>query len=245
MSTPVGTIRALYRYPVKSMAGELLAAADLGAHGIEGDRRLALRRVAERGGFPWLTASRLPELIRWVPERDADGSASDLPTHVRLPDGRRFGVFDTALADEVSTRFGAPVDVLHLRSGIFDDSTCSIISRATVEAIAHASGTAADVRRFRPNLWLDLSDDTPYAEDAWVGRVVSFGDAATGAAIAIMRRDVRCVMVNLEPDTGASTPAVLKTIGREREGMAGVYGVVVRTGPLAVGQPVFVTSASP
>ena len=54
----IGHVEAIFRYPVKSMGGERLDAATLGWHGVEGDRRLALRRLDDRGGFPWLTAGR-------------------------------------------------------------------------------------------------------------------------------------------------------------------------------------------
>jgi uncharacterized protein YcbX len=50
-----GRISAIFRYPVKSMAGELLDVARLSWHGIEGDRRLAFRRLTDKSGFPWLT----------------------------------------------------------------------------------------------------------------------------------------------------------------------------------------------
>ncbi len=43
-------------------SGEPLDAARLGWHGLDGDRRLAFRRLDERGGFPWLSASKLPDL---------------------------------------------------------------------------------------------------------------------------------------------------------------------------------------
>ena len=48
----LGRISAIFRYPVKSMAGELLDVAKLSLHGIEGDRRLAFRRVADKSGVP-------------------------------------------------------------------------------------------------------------------------------------------------------------------------------------------------
>ena len=64
----IGWIDALFRYPVKSMRGEAIDTADLTWHGIDGDRRLALRRAGERGGFPWLTAGRWPDLLRYAPE---------------------------------------------------------------------------------------------------------------------------------------------------------------------------------
>ena len=55
MLIEIGHVEAIFRYPVKSMAGEPLAAAKLGWHGLDGDRRLAFRRIDDRSGLPWLT----------------------------------------------------------------------------------------------------------------------------------------------------------------------------------------------
>jgi hypothetical protein len=60
MLIEIGHVEALFRYPVKSMGGERLEVAELGWYGLEGDRRLAFRRMDDRGGMPWLTASKLP-----------------------------------------------------------------------------------------------------------------------------------------------------------------------------------------
>lgn len=57
MRIAIGQVEAIFRYPVKSMAGERLETENLGWHGLEGDRRLAFRRIEDRGGFPWLSAS--------------------------------------------------------------------------------------------------------------------------------------------------------------------------------------------
>src|SRR3954467_11816109 len=59
----LGTIREIYRYPVKSMAGEAQRVATIGWHGLDGDRRFAFRRIGDTSGFPWLTASKLPVLL--------------------------------------------------------------------------------------------------------------------------------------------------------------------------------------
>ena len=67
MAIEIGQVEALFRYPVKSMAGERLEFAELGWHGLEGDRRLAFRRVGNHSGMPWLTATRLPELLLYAP----------------------------------------------------------------------------------------------------------------------------------------------------------------------------------
>src|ERR1700680_4338395 len=89
MLIEIGHVEAILRYPVKSMGGERLEAANLGWHGLDGDRRLAFRRMDYRSGFPWLSASKLPDLLLFAPHRnkdaDADGAQGDphLPTHIR------------------------------------------------------------------------------------------------------------------------------------------------------------------
>jgi len=109
----VGHVEAIFRYPVKSMRGERLDAAELGWHGLEGDRRLGFRKVGDRGGFPWLSAGRVPELVLYQP---------CLPSHVRTPSGADLPVFGEELAAEVGRRFGAPVEMMQFRNGIFDEA---------------------------------------------------------------------------------------------------------------------------
>ena len=93
MLIEIGHVEAIFRYPVKSMGGERLEVAKLGWHGLEGDRRLAFRRIDDRSGMPWLTASTLPDLLRFAPHRREDGGQGDLPTHIRTPDGEEMPVF--------------------------------------------------------------------------------------------------------------------------------------------------------
>jgi uncharacterized protein YcbX len=244
----VGVVRALYRYPVKSMAGTEASEVGLGWHGVVGDRRLALRKLGDLAGFPWLTASRLPALLRYAPST-ADGHAPTsptlggaeyrLPSHIDTPDGERLMLFGQRLAREISERAGLPVEMTHLDRGIFDESVVSLISSASVHAIASRSATPPDVRRFRPNIVVTTPDDRPFAEDDWVGASLTFGDPVNGATIAVTHRDVRCAMVNVDPDTAYPDPEVLRTIVRERERCVGVYAAVLRSGSLTVGQPVY------
>ena len=132
MMIEIGQVEAIFRYPVKSMGGERLEAANLGWHGLEGDRRLALRRIEERSGFPWLTATKLPELLLFRPQRREDGDPGNIPTHIRMPDGRGTPVFGEELAAEVGRRWGAPVEMMQLRHGVFDDACISVIAADTV-----------------------------------------------------------------------------------------------------------------
>jgi uncharacterized protein YcbX len=234
----VGEVAALFRYPVKSMGGEALASAELGWHGIDGDRRLAFRRADDRGGFPWLTATKLPELILFTPQRHG-ASGDSLPTHVRTPEGNEHALFSQELASEVGRRHGSPVEMTHLDRGIFDDASISVITTATVGALGTLAGRHLDIRRFRPNVVIETSHDAPFEEDEWVGGVLTFGEPAEAAVIGITHRDERCAMVNYDPDTAEGAPEIMRAIVRERDNKAGVYAAVTRRGRLAVGQPVY------
>ena len=239
MPIKVGEVEALFRYPVKSMRGEALEAADLGWHGLDGDRRLAFHRVNDHGGFPWLTASKVPELILYTPQRRSPAGDGDLPTQVRTPEGKELALFGQGLAAEVSARHGSPVQMMYLNRGIFDEASISLITAATVGEISRLAAQAADARRFRPNILMASARAIPFGEDEWVGGVLSFGESSKAAAITITNRDERCSMVNFDPDSAHSNTEVLKAIVRERDNKAGVYATVLRRGRIAVGQPIF------
>jgi uncharacterized protein YcbX len=243
MPIKIGEVEKLFRYPVKSMMGETLEVADLGWHGLDGDRRLGLRRVDDRGGFPWLTASKLPELILFAPQRRGAVAETDLPTHIRTPEGQELAVFGQELATEVGRRHGSRVEMTHLNRGIFDEACISVIAAATVGEVARLAVQRPDVRRFRPNILIASTRSVPFEEDEWVGGVLSFGESKEGAAIVITNRDERCSMVNFDPESARPAPDVLKAIVRTSDNKAGVYGAVVRRGRVAIGQPIFFEAA--
>jgi uncharacterized protein len=245
MLIEIGHVEAIFRYPVKSMAGERLEVAELGWYGLEGDRRLAFRRVDDRSGMPWLTASKLPDLLRFTPQRRGDGAQGDLPTHIRTPEGEEMPVFGEDLASEVGRRYGAPVQMMQLRHGIFDEASVSVIATDTMQEIGRLAGRSLDVRRFRPNVVVRLLRPAPFQEDEWVGDVLSFGKSDDDApAITVTMRDERCSMVNLDPDSASPAPEVMKAVVRAHQNTAGIYGTVTQIGRLAVGQTVFLRAAT-
>lgn len=239
MSVEIGKIEAIFRYPVKSMRGEQLDTATLGWHGIEGDRRLAFRRLNERGGFPWLSAGKLPDLISFAPLRHEDGNGNGLPTHVRTPTGEEMPVFSEALAEEIERRYGSPVQMTYLKHGIFDDASISVISTTTVHKICQLANTSTETRRFRPNIVVRPTRAVPFEEDQWVGSVLRFGEAEDAPAVAVTMRDLRCAMVNIDPAERTIAPEVMKACVHANENYAGVYGTVTRVGQLSVGQAIF------
>lgn len=228
----LGHVHELVRYPVKSMAGVPTSSAFLGWHGFEGDRRFAFRRLDDKSGFPWLSASRLPELLLYQP------LGPEEPTHVRTPEGLDLAIGSVELQNHVAAQFGGPLELMKLKHGIFDDATVSVINLATIAAIGREAGQELDSRRFRANMVIASDSTEPFLEDSWVGGRLVFGSAETGPMISITMPDLRCVMINLDPDTAKQDPRVMKAAVRLNENNAGAYATVARTGQISVGQSV-------
>ena len=239
----VGHVREIVRYPVKSMAGTATESAFLGWHGLEGDRRFAFRRGGEKNGFPWLVASRLPELLLYHPVGLDESTGEPLPTHVRTPAGSCVELRSAELEAEISERFGSRVDLTKFKHGIFDEAPVSVITLATIAGISREVGLTLDRRRFRANIVVETEGGEPFLEDAWVGGTLVFGDRATGPAVTVTLCDPRCLMLNLDPDSAKQDPRVMKAVVHLNQNNAGVYATVVRTGKLRVGDRVSLVSA--
>ena len=220
------------------MAGVSLDTASLGWHGLEGDRRFAFRRAADKSGFPWLTASRLPELLLYKPFGQAEHELKR-PTHVLTPDGRELELGGEELQTELAQKHGSAVELMQFNDGIFDEAPVSIISLETILEMGREAGRDLDVRRFRPNIVVETNSLEPFAEDSWVGKSVCFGAEADGPAVSIAMRDERCVMINLDPETAEKDTSMTKAAVALNGNHAGVYAMVVCPGELAVDQKVY------
>ena len=236
MLIPLGHVRELVRYPVKSMAGVPTESALLGWHGLDGDRRFAFRRAGDQSGFPWLNASRYPELLLYRPFGADDSSGEPLPTHVRTPSGTELGLWSAELRSEIANGCGTSVELMRLKQGIFDDAPVSVIGLGTIAAISRAAGLELDRRRFRANIVLETDDDAAFLEDRWVGGTLVFGEREPRPAVIVTMRDARCMMINLDPDTARQDGRVLRTVVGLNANNAGVYGTIVQTGTIHVGQ---------
>jgi uncharacterized protein YcbX len=232
----IGHVHELVRYPVKSMAGIATDSAFLGWHGLLGDRRFAFRRLNDKSGFPWLSASRLPELLLYQP-LGLDGN-TEAPAQVRTPEGLELAIGSAELQDSVSEKFGSAVELMKLKHGIFDEASVSVINLATISAIGREVGADLDTRRFRANILIVSNSTEPFLEDSWIGGRLIFGDNEAGPIVSLTMPDLRCVMINLDPDTAAPDPRIMKAAIRLNENNAGAYGTVARTGQITVGQSV-------
>jgi hypothetical protein len=220
------------------MAGIATESAFLGWHGLTGDRRFAFRRMGVDSGFPWLSASRLPELLLYHPVGLDESTGEPLPTHVRTPAGSCVELRSPELTAEIAERLGSGLELMKLKHGIFDEAAISVISLATIAGIGREVGLDLDRRRFRANIFVETERGETFLEDAWVGGMLVFGDSDPRPAVSVTMRDLRCMMVNLDPETAEQDARVMQTVVRLNKNNAGVYATVVRSGTIRVGDRV-------
>jgi uncharacterized protein len=235
----VGVVAALYRFPVKSMRGEPLREAWIGWFGVEGDRQYAFVRSHTTSWFPWLTGRDVPDLLRYTPRFVEPANTRASSVMVRTPSGAEVVLDSDVLRDDLAARHGGPVHLMQLERGTFDAAPLSLISTATVGDLEARIAMRLDPVRFRQNILLDVGESAPYTEEQWQGRILTFGTGNDSARVLLSRRDKRCMMINLDPDNAAQTPAVLREVVASRDQCAGLYAAPVTTGRVLVGDPVY------
>ncbi|HKS43509.1 MAG TPA: MOSC domain-containing protein [Amycolatopsis sp.] len=220
MRREIGRVAGLWRYPVKSN-GRRAARGGLAVLARPGrGPALGLRpRGKVRSGFPWLTIRQRNDLWHYEPFFSTPEKPDTSAVLVRSPSGEVHDVTDPELAAELGD-----VRVRKQDRGIFDTSPLSLITTNSVGSL--------DVRRFRPNLLVE----TESAEESWIGYVLRIKDLR----LRVDRRDRRCVIVNIDPDTARRDPSVLRAIAREHDMCLGVHGSTMAPGHVRLGDPVVV-----
>jgi uncharacterized protein len=256
----VGKIESLWRYPVKSMRGEELREAFVGFPGIYGDRLHAFRSSAAPKGFPYLTGREQEAMLLYRPkyryperaakpgnlaEAEATGSGltpvyaafSDLMVDVETPAGELLAIDDPRLMCMLREGIRDMPELTLLRSdrSMTDCRPVSIFSIQTARQLSKELGIDVDKRRFRANLYVELESGNGFGEDEFVGRTLRVG---ARTQIAVIKRDSRCKMMTLDPDTGQPNPDLMRLLARDHEGMAGIYGVVLAEGIIRPGDEI-------
>lgn len=251
-----GQVAWIARAPVKGLALSLVEETELGRAGIAGDRAFYL--VDTEGRL--VNAKRAGGLLRASAEVEAN--------HLRIRWADDVVEAEVELGEQVVTNFyGRPVhgcivrgpwaaalselagmqltlvraDELGAGLDRGAEAAASLVSTAALEALADAAGISGrvDGRRFRMTFGVGGID--AHAEDGWLGRRVSVGDA-----VVVPRGNVgRCRVTTLHPETGERDLETLDVIDEYRAGVAtteplpfGVWCEVVEPGRVALGDRV-------
>ena len=230
----VGRIVGLWRYPVKSMGAEALDNVDVSWFGLAGDRRWAfVRDEALHSDFPWLTIRERNDMHLYMPTLTEPERPDKSPATITTPLGKIYAVTDPELGEEL---YPSGVHPIKQQRGIFDTFPISIITTQTIDALEKMVGMPLAVQRFRPNLLIELTDNEPFAEDAWVGRELRIGDMK----LRVDKRDQRCAIITVDPNTSNRQPDILRAVVNERQSCLGVYGTTVKPGSIALNDEAFI-----
>jgi MOSC domain-containing protein len=212
-SNDVMHVSELWRYPVKSMAGERLSEARLGLDGLDGDRLVH----AEDADGNVVTARTHPALLglRAVMAPDGEPRIDARPWSDPVV---------TARVQEIVGEGGRLVR--WAGSERFDVLPLLVATDGALAALG------VDHRRLRPNVVIGGVADL--TERAWPGRRLRIGAAVI--EVASVRR--RCVMTTYDPDTQAQDLGVLRRIVREFGGRMALDAAVIEPGRIVVGDPV-------
>jgi MOSC domain-containing protein len=253
----VGTVAALRRYPVKSMLGEELGEAELGAAGMAGDRGLALidretgRVATAKHPRLWRALLRctatsagagvritLPDgrTVDADPGKDPDGVdralSGLLGRQVRLAAVRPAGAEVERPAPEDVLEHGVeaevPFQTLEIARGT---SGGTFVDYAPVHLISSATVDHIGVPalRYRPNLVVDTPGGRPFAENGWVGRELTVG----GVRLRVVLPTPRCSVPTLEHGDLPRSPRAVRTVLAENRVEVPGFGVLPCAGVYA------------
>jgi uncharacterized protein YcbX len=205
----LGTVTALWRYPVKSLKAEPLERATVLADGFEGDRSAAL--IVEtpehaRTGKPY-RGKESPQLHLTGDPETAASFAMDARVQVTL--------------DQREPRY-------------FDAHAVSLLFDLWVHDVEALVGEPLDPLRWRPNIYAASAPGFARREPDLIGTTVRVGSVV----MSVVDTTRRCVTTTYDVATGASLPAVLGEVARQRDNVVGVYCEVLVPGIIAVGDAI-------
>jgi uncharacterized protein len=207
------TVQELWRYPVKSMAGESLQTAELTESGVVGDRIVQVRNAAGK----IISARTRPLLLRHSAILSSDNQV--------LVDGRPWTADD--VARDVVTAAGPGA---HLVQSDAEDRFDVLPLLVETDGMLSAAGY--DRRRFRPNLV--IAGVPGLTERQWEGAQLRIGQVVIG----MDNLRARCIMTTFDPDSGQQDLGVLQRVQREFNGQLGLNSFVVTPGRISVGEAV-------
>ena len=219
-------VTQLWRYPVKSMRGEVLSSAHFGRGGIPFDRRFALvddgPESNRRGKLT--TATQYPALLGYA------ASVADGAVMVSLPDGAVMDVTGPVITARLEEETGLRLLLRDEPGGTnHDEADVLVVNEASVRQFAAEWGQNVDVRRFRANVV--VGGETAFEEESWVGRKLRVG----AAVLDVVSSCVRCSITTVDPETLDSDPSFLKSMAQRHRACFGVYCALSEPGDASLG----------
>lgn len=233
----VGEIKEIFRYPVKSLAGESLSSCFIETYGLRGDRVCAFYDETKTGWNSFITARTIPQLLNYQAKFIDDG------VQVTSAEGNLFYWNETLLAEiqniskrKISmTAFKAPNPEDPKLMSV-DQGSLLIITDSSLRKLEQIWGKSLDRRRFRANLIVKV-DEHSFNDKDWIGKQLSIGDAK----LQIDMSCERCSLITIDPDTLERDASLLKKVNEELDLKFGLYASVIQPGDVRLGDKLYLT----
>jgi uncharacterized protein YcbX len=229
----IGTVKQIWRYAVKSMAGEQLESSMIGLRGIPGDRGWVLKDETT-GKF--ITGGKHPLLMQCSARyREAPRNGFIPHVDMRFPDGIEGGSDLPDINARLTQLLGKPVSLSASTLGDqFDAYPIHVLTTASLEVMSRWNSKAKwDVRRFRPNIFVETEPGIEgFVEFGW--RTMRVGDVELKCEMPAER----CAMTTHAQDGLAKDPSVLRSIVEAADQNLGIYSSVITAGEVRVGDQV-------
>ncbi|MBV1909535.1 MAG: MOSC domain-containing protein [Kangiellaceae bacterium] len=229
-----GSIKSLWRYPVKSLLGEKASRLDLDSRGVVNDRLYAVSNEQGKFGSGKDTRRfrRIDGLFSLAGKTTDDGVSIEFPDGVMLTDK------DRDIDAKLTEILGQPV-ILSREADIshFDDGPIHILTTRSLSKLQDALPQIdIDERRFRPNIVIDVSPDA--SDEDLVDKVISIGEVK----LKVTHKTERCRMITLEQSELNHSPKILKEVFRRFGLNFGIYASVINPGSITLGSSVKLSS---
>ncbi|WP_336773191.1 MOSC domain-containing protein [Paenibacillus sp. MMO-58] len=230
----IGEIQEIYRYPVKSFAGEKLEDCFIEEYGMLGDRFVTFYDETKKDWYKYITARNIPNLLNYKATFQEGG------IRITGPDGSEYG-WDERLLGEIQSQTNTRLTMSAMKEAhpehpqllSVDGASILIITDSSLNKLQQTWGKELDERRFRANFVVKVADDS-FTEGDWIGRRLTIGEVQ----LQVDSYCQRCVLITMNPDTQVKDPTLLRKVNEEFNLHFGVYASVVKTGTIKQGDKV-------
>lgn len=230
-----GTVARLYRWPVKSLAGEGIGAARLDERGLAGDRSHVLIDRRPRHDGHVLTVRQNAALLGWGSFYGRNVADPGGPPTLRSPEGGELSWSDPATAEALTSSLGFPLELRDAVGSQDRGPTVHVTVEASRAELEQELAAPVELERFRPNVHLSL-DAPAFAEERWsAGTTITIGEVTLEVTGQDSGPCIRCAVPSWDPAGRERWPELQRWLIAKHDNKFGVIMRVVQAGAVRVG----------